>query len=1289
MDNPLKYSDLLQPDASLTDAIDQLTRLNSAFEALSTSVTNRAKEIKAQLQQQSGATREQQLIIQGLAEDVARLDKLQAAAAKEKANAELALIKVEQQKIKLSQQKKKTAKEEVLTTEQALELARKEVHSINEANEANKRLRQVVKQITDAEDAEGKIRAELNAQIQINTSYIKRNSDALVRQKMNVGNYTESIKLALIELKAGNNVMGNFGIIAKSVGGTLRNSLASGMAEVSIGVGNMVKGFVGAQGVLLLITKSINAFKEGVKTIVDYQAANSKLAAILGTTADQIRELHDDSLRLGAATAYTASQVVELQTELAKLGFTKQEILDVTGDVLKFATATGSELGDAASVAGAALRAFGASSKEMRRYVSTMAVATTKSALSFADLSTAISTAAPVAKAFGFTIEDLMALMGSLKNAGFDASSAATATRNILLNLANASGKLAKALGQPITSLSDLSAAFATLRDRGVDLATALELTDKRSVAAFESFLTQAEGLETLRKSITGAEADLYQMADTMADNVAGSIKKMQSAWEGLMLTFERTTGPMKTVIDWMTSYINTLAYNYKDLDSKNRMVVDAAVAATDETMQQQGVISEFLKRQVQWRYDQLIKEGKTEEEAATQVRRDIQAELALEYKREEKQQQRHLEQQRRIQEEFDNATFFNKAGFNVSDDPLYKAPWYIGKGSDQDFKNRIRIRSTLIAEEASEMYKLQAKMNALASYDFGIKPAQTGTTTTTTTTTDDKDKNKTKGADRTQQVTQKNLDLQRQAMETEVALQADGLAKEQRQIETSYAAQIATLRNKLANDKDLTEESRTAINAMILAKEQLMQRDLSALESKYRQQGLQKEQETIQLRLDATKKGSEDELALRLQAIEVQRRLAIEKNSQLTEDMRQEEADINAKYDRQAETTEKSFRYQQRLTAFDAEQKLAQAEFDLTEHTEEEKTRFKLQAEADRQALLLQLAEEGMTDLSDTEVEILRKTLAKLRQMLGQPLTGTGSGQKDIFDLLGLNLTPQQKQGIQQSTSYIVSQFEEILAANTELATQAYENAQTATENAKTQLEAEIEARNNGYANSVDTAKKELALAEEKEAKALQRKKKAEEAQERLNALTQTSSLITASANIWSSLSSIPIVGVGLAIAALSTMWASFAAAKIKARQAAGTTEYGEGGLEFLDGGSHQSGDDVDLGTTEDGRPRRAEGGEMFAIINKRNTRKYRRQLPDIVRSLNQGTFERRFQRTFDGSDRLAPILRFSSSTDTSAIERELRAIRRQGEQTTMALADGSIVERRGNVTRIIRHHA
>jgi TP901 family phage tail tape measure protein len=1268
MDNPLKYSDLLQPDRSLSDAIDQLTRLNTAFETLSKNVSARAEEVKGQLQKQSGATREQQLVIQGFAEEATRLSKLQAQALKEQRAAELALQKVTTEKLRQEKLKQKAAKTERLSIKEAIELSRQEVHSIEEANEANKRLRQTVRQITDAEDKEGRIRAELNSQIQQNTNYIKRNSDAMIRQKMNVGNYTESIKLAYAQIKNGNNVMGNMGIIARSLGGAFRSDLASGVAQVSTGIGNMVKGFVGAQAVLLAITKTVGAFKEGVKTIVDYQAANSKLAAILGTTVDGVKELHDDSLRLGAATAYTASQVVELQTELARLGFTKQEILDVTADVLKFATATGSDLGEAATVAGAALRAFGATSKEMKRYVSTMAVATTKSALSFSDLSTAISTAAPVAKAFGFTIEDLMALMGALKNAGFDASSAATATRNILLNLANAGGKLAKALGQPITSLSDLSTAFATLRDKGVDLSTALELTDKRSVAAFESFLTQAEGLETLRRSITGAEADLYSMADTMADNVAGSLRKMQSAWEGLMLTFERSTGPMKKVVDWITSSLNSLAYDFKDLDGKNKQVVDSSIAAQDQLMMKTGVVSEFLSRQVQWRFDEMVKSGKSEAEAAKQVREDIQKELRAEYAKEEKQQARHLEAQKELQKEYDGATLWQQMTGQ--------------RKSNLEYENAIRAKSVLIGENAAEMYKLQTKMNALASYDFGIKQQ---TTKTTPTTEASGAGTKPKGADRTQQIAQKNLDIQRQAAETEVAIMADGQKKERRQIETSYAAQIATLQNKLDNDKDLTAKSRDAINAMILTKEQLRDKELSAVDEKYRQRQLQKEQETISLRLAATAKGSEDELALQLQAVENQRKQALAKNAALTEEMRQSEADINAKYNKQAEQTEKAFRYQQRLTAFDAEQRLSEAEFNLTEHTEEEKTRFKLQAEAGRQALLLQLAECGMADLSETEIAVMRKTLAKMQKMLST--STTTSGKKDLFDLMGLKLDDGQKQAIEQSTSYVVSQFQEILAAQTEIATAAYENAQTATENAKSQLEAEIEARNNGYANSVETAKKELALAEEKEEKALKRKKKAEQAQEQLDTLTQTSSLITASANIWSSLSSIPIVGVGLAIAAISTMFASFAAAKVKARQAAGATEYGEGGLEFLDGGSHQSGDDVDLGRTEDGRPRRAEGGEMFAIINKRNTRKYRRDLPDIVRSLNQGTFERRFARTFDGSERLAPIVTLTGAqTDTATIERELRAIRRQGEEQAVALADGTVLVRRGNVQRIIR---
>jgi TP901 family phage tail tape measure protein len=137
----------------------------------------------------------------------------------------------------------------------------------------------------------------------------------------------------------------------------------------------------------------------------------------------------------GLTTAFTATQVTELQVALAKLGFTQDEISLSTKSLINFATALDVEVGDAAKVGGAALRAFNLDASQMDRVVSTLAVSTTKSAAEFADFETLICTAGPVANAFGFQIEDLAALFGKLKDCGFEANKAATATRNILLNL--------------------------------------------------------------------------------------------------------------------------------------------------------------------------------------------------------------------------------------------------------------------------------------------------------------------------------------------------------------------------------------------------------------------------------------------------------------------------------------------------------------------------------------------------------------------------------------------------------------------------------------------------------------------------------------------------------------------------------------------------------------------------------------------------------------------------------------------------------------------------------------
>lgn len=474
---------------------------------------------------------------------------------------------------------------------------------------------------------------------------------------------------------------------------------------------------------------------------------------------------------------------------------------------------------------------------------------------------------------------------------------------------------------------------------------------------------------------------------------------------------------------------------------------------------------------------------------------------------------------------------------------------------------------------------------------------------------------------DRTQTITNKNINITETLYESNTDLIADDLQRQRKMLLDAYATETADLRNKQQNDKDLTDESREAINQIILNKEKKLQTDLEALDAQQQQRELQTQQAALQLRLDAAEQGSEEENNVRIQLIENARKQELLANSRLIESQKQDEAAINAKYDRQILQQDQAYQTERAMLLFDQQQALNQSEFDLLRTTEKEKTRFKLQEEKARLQKILQLAKTGGQQLSDIEIKTIQNTIKKIDKEIKQVTRG---GNKDIYDLVGLKLDDDQKQAITDSVSFSIEQLQSILAAQVQLKEQALQNAQEEVEAAQNRLNQEIEARNNGYANDVITAQKELQLSKQKEQQALKQKQKAQRQEQALDTLTQTSSLITASANIWKSLSGIPIVGYALAIAAIATMWSSFAAAKIKARQLTQTqdVEYGQGGLEILQGGSHQSGNDVDLGIMPDGRRRRAEGGEAVAIINKNATRKYRNVLPDIIKSINKGTY-------------------------------------------------------------------
>lgn len=380
---------------------------------------------------------------------------------------------------------------------------------------------------------------------------------------------------------------------------------------------------------------------------------------------------------------------------------------------------------------------------------------------------------------------------------------------------------------------------------------------------------------------------------------------------------------------------------------------------------------------------------------------------------------------------------------------------------------------------------------------------------------------------------------------------------------------------------------------------------------------------------------------------------------------------------DEKAKQQKELYKKQQEIIEQEYDRRLS--EIDLLKATENEKTKLKLQAEKERLAKLLELAEAGQTTLSKIEIDTLRNTLAKVKQEIDTE--SKKSDNKDIYDLMGIKLDDDKKQMIADSVGFSIGQLQSILDAQLQIKEEMLQSAQEETDAARNRVEKEIEARNNGYANDVATAQKELELAKQKEEKALKEKQKAQRAQQALDSLQQTSDLITASAGIWKSFSGLGPFGIAAAIAAIATMWGSFAAAKIKAREAT-RTEYGEGGMEFLMGGSHQSGNDIDLGRTPDGRQRRAEGGEAFAVFNKTSTRKYRKALPGIIKSINNGTFESKYLNAF-GSDGIA-INVGAAGFNSKQLESDVREIKEQGKRRYILNGNGQMVESYKNLTRV-----
>jgi Phage-related minor tail protein len=342
---------------------------------------------------------------------------------------------------------------------------------------------------------------EINAKLDANNAKIRASGDAMKKQRMNVGNYTNSI-----------------------------GKLTSMLGRLGLGFG------------------VFSLLRSAFSTVKNFEQGNANLASVLGVTTEKTKELTEQQLKLGSTTTFTASQVAELQIEYAKLGFTQEQIHGMTESTLLLAEATGSELGESASVVGATMRGFGLDVSETQRVVDVMANSFSKSSLDMSKFSTSMSAVAPVAKLAGLNIEETTALLGTLTDRGIDASTAGTGLRNMFLS-ANKEG---------IT----FSQALNRVKNASDQTAEALELFGKRGATMGVILANNQDQVSDLTRELYASDDAAKQMADTQRNTLGGSIKLLTSAWEGWILKQNEAGGAsdkLRGIIDFLSENIEAI----------------------------------------------------------------------------------------------------------------------------------------------------------------------------------------------------------------------------------------------------------------------------------------------------------------------------------------------------------------------------------------------------------------------------------------------------------------------------------------------------------------------------------------------------------------------------------------------------------------------------------------------------------------------------------------------------------------------------------------------------------
>lgn len=355
-------------------------------------------------------------------------------------------------------------------------------------------------------------------------------ADIIVRMLLNSDNYDKNLRKAEKSLK---NFSKQGGLASKALG-SLKGMLAGGLAVAGVST----------------------ALGDIVQKTMEFEKAISSLSSLTGLVGDDLNYLRQQAIILGATTTQTATQVADafklIGSQQPQLLESKEALVAVTRSAITLAEASETDVPTAAKALSGALNQMGAGAEYAQSYINILAAASQKGSADIGYLNKAVEKSGGTANAVGIKFNELVAAIETIAPKVTEASEAGTQLRNIFIKLESSTDKNLK------PSVVGLGGAIDNLAKQHL---TAGEMAKKFGVENVNAALALTKSKDTyhdLETAITGTNTAMEQ-ATTNTDNLAGATTRFGSAWEGLILTLNKSDGLLKNIVDWSAEALDNI----------------------------------------------------------------------------------------------------------------------------------------------------------------------------------------------------------------------------------------------------------------------------------------------------------------------------------------------------------------------------------------------------------------------------------------------------------------------------------------------------------------------------------------------------------------------------------------------------------------------------------------------------------------------------------------------------------------------------------------------------------